>query len=84
MKRALPGLAAAGLALIVNGILSVPARADCAAEIKTLLAELATVKDEPRRQELQKLIDKAAKDDQAGRSQLCGEATQRAQLLIKG
>jgi len=84
MKRALPALCAAVLGLIVNGILPAPALADCATELKTLRAELATVKDERRRQELQKLIDKAAKDDQAGRAQLCGEAAQRAWLLIKG
>ena len=84
MKRALPAVAATFLALILNGFLPAPARADCATEVETLRAELATVKDERRRQELQKLIDKAAKDDQAGRAQLCVEATQRAWLLIKG
>jgi hypothetical protein len=84
MKRALPGLAVAGLALIVNGFLAVPAQADCATDIKALRTELTAVKDEHRRQELQKLIDKAAKDDEAGRARLCGEATQRAQLLLKG
>jgi hypothetical protein len=84
MKRALPGLAAAALGLIVNGMLSPPARADCAGDIKALRAELAAVRDEHRRQELQKLIDKAAKDAEAGRAQLCTQDTERAQLLIKG
>jgi hypothetical protein len=84
MKRALGGLAAASLALIVNGTLALPARADCAGDIKTLRAELAAVRDDHRRQELQKLIEKATKDEEAGRAQLCGQDTQRAQLLIKG
>jgi uncharacterized membrane protein len=84
MKRALAGLATAGIALIVNGVLPAPARADCSADINALRTELAAVKDDHRRQELQKLIEKAEKDDEAGRARLCGEATQRAQLLIKG
>ncbi|MGO8915773.1 MAG: hypothetical protein ACLQJR_07690 [Stellaceae bacterium] len=70
--------------MVLNGFLPAPARADCATDIKALRQELATVRDERRRQELQKLIDKAAKDDAAGRAQLCGEAMQRARLLIKG
>ena len=84
MKRALPVLIVAGLAAILNGTFTLPARADCAGDLKTLRAELATVKDERRRQELQKLIEKAAKDDEAGRAQLCTEATQRAWTLLKG
>lgn len=84
MERVPARLAAATLMLIVNGLPSLPAWADCAADISALRTELAAVKDDHRRQELQKLIDKAAKDDEAGRARLCGEATQRAELLLKG
>jgi hypothetical protein len=83
MKRALAGLAAA-LGLMVNALLPLPARADCAADIKSLQTELAAMRDDHRRAELQKLLDKASKDQDAGRAQLCGEDTQRAQVLIKG
>jgi hypothetical protein len=83
MKRALAGLAAA-LGLMVNVSLPLPARADCADDIKSLRAELAAVRDDQRRAELQKLLDKAAKDEEAGRAHLCGEDMQRAQVLIKG
>jgi hypothetical protein len=84
MKRARPGLLLVTLALIANGMLTTPARADCATDIQTLRAELGSVKDPRRRQELQKLIDKAEKDNEAGRARLCGEAMERARILIKG
>lgn len=86
MKRARPALLAvlASLALILAGGLTTPARADCAGDIATLRTELAQVKDARRREELQMLIDKAQKDNEAGRARLCGEATERARLLLKG
>ena len=84
MKRALPPLLALIGVLLVNILLTSPARADCAAEIRAMRTELATVKDEHRRQELQRLIEKAEKDNQAGRDHLCGEAMQHARALLKG
>jgi hypothetical protein len=84
MKRALAGLAAAALGLMVNAFLPLPARADCAADIQALRTELAAVRDDHRRAELQKLLDKATKDQEAGRGKLCGEDVQRAQVVIKG
>jgi hypothetical protein len=84
MKRARPALLGASLALILAGPLTAPARADCASDIVRLRAELDTVKDPHRREELQKLIDKAQKDNEAGRAELCGEAMERARTLLKG
>ena len=72
------------LGLMVNGALTMPAHADCAADLKALRAKLATIKDPHRRDELQKLIEKAEKDNEAGRAELCGEDVQRAQTLVKG
>jgi hypothetical protein len=83
MKRAVSPWAIGFLAVLVNGALSTPARADCAAEINALRAQAAAVKDEHRRQELAKLLEKAAKDDQAGRAQLCADAVQHARALLK-
>jgi hypothetical protein len=84
MKRVVPALLAPLMAIAVNAALTAAARADCATEIKAMRAEAMAVKDEHRRRELQKLIDKAAKDDEAGRAQLCAEAMQRARTLLKG
>jgi hypothetical protein len=84
MKRALPLLLILLEVAAVNTLLTAPARADCASEIRALRAELAAVKDERRRQELLRLIEKAEKDDQAGRDRLCGDATQHARALLKG
>ncbi len=84
MKRARLALLLPVLLPIANGVLTSPARADCASDIQALRTQLAAVKDERRREELQKLIDKAEKDSEAGRAQLCGEAMQRARVLIKG
>jgi hypothetical protein len=84
MKRARTGLSLAVLVSLASVMLTLPAHADCTAEIQAIRAQLATVKDPHRREELQMLLDKAQKDDAAGRSQLCGEAVQRAQLLVKG
>jgi hypothetical protein len=84
MKRARPGLLLAGLALLANGLLTTPARADCADDIQVLRAQLGSIKDPHHRDELQMLIDKAEKDNAAGRGQLCNDAMQRARLLVKG
>lgn len=84
MKRAGPGLLLAGLALIASGMLTAPAHADCAADIAALRARLATIKDPHRQEELKMLIDKAEKDNAAGRDRLCGDAMARARLLVKG
>lgn len=85
MRRAGPALIPVILlGLLVNPLLTMPARADCASDLQALRAKLAAVKDPRRRDELQKLLDKAAKDNEAGRAELCGEAVQRAQALVKG
>lgn len=84
MKRARTGLPLAVLVLLAGGMLALPAHADCTAEIQAIRAQLAAVKDPHRREELQMLLDKAEKDQEAGRTQLCGEAVQRARVLVKG
>ena len=84
MKRARTGLPLAVLVLLAGGMLALPAHADCSAEIQAIRAQLAAVKDPQRREELQMLLDKAQKDEAAGRSELCGQAIQRARVLVKG
>jgi hypothetical protein len=84
MKRVRTGLPLAASLLIAGVALALPAHADCSAEIQAIRAQLATVKDPHRREELEMLLDKAEKDQAAGRSQLCGEAVQRARVLVKG
>jgi hypothetical protein len=83
MKRAGSLLVAAFLATLLNGVLTAPARADCAAELRALRPQVNAVKDERRRQELQLLLEKAEKDNEAGRAQLCAEAVQHARALLK-
>jgi uncharacterized membrane protein len=84
MKRARTGSPLAVLILLAGGMLALPAHADCSAEVQAIRAQLAAVKDPQRREELQMLLDKAEKDQAAGRTQLCGEAVQRARVLVKG
>jgi len=74
---------AAFLTLVLNGTLTPAAWADCAADIRALRTQSATVKDERRRQELEKLLEKAEKDFEAGRVQLCADAVQHARALLK-
>jgi hypothetical protein len=71
------------LGLMINSLLTIPAHADCATDLQALRAKLAAIKDPRQRDELQKLIDKAEKDNEAGRAELCGEDVQRAQTLAK-
>jgi hypothetical protein len=76
-------LIAGFLTLVVNGTLTAPARTGCTSDSRALRAEAATVKDERRRQELEKPLEKADKDDEAGRAQLCADAVQHARALLK-
>jgi hypothetical protein len=72
-------------ALLAAGLLALarPALADCAVALDGLRQRLAEVKDEARRQELAKLIEKAEKDDRNGRAKLCAEAVSRAGTLLR-
>lgn len=84
MRRAGPALVSVTLLeLMINSMLTMPARAGCAAELQALRATLASVSDPHRHEELQKLLDKAAKDDEAGRAELCGQAVPHAEALVK-
>ena len=84
MKRLGPILILSLVIMFLNGGLTAPVRAaDCGAEVQAVRAQLAAVKDQNRRQELQKLVDKAEKDDKAGRTALCDQAVQRAHTLLK-
>ena len=83
MKRA-GFLAALGfLAAAVNSGLSTPAEADCASDVRAVRAEAAAVKDDHRRDEIEKLLEKAEKDNEAGRAELCADAVQHARTLLK-
>jgi hypothetical protein len=83
MKSPGTQLIAGFLTLMLNGALTTPARADCTSDIRAVRAEAATVKDERRRQELEKLLEKAEKDNEAGRAELCADAVQHARALLK-
>jgi hypothetical protein len=83
MKRAALALLLVTPIVLVNALLTAPARADCADELSAVRVELASVKDESRRQELQKLVEKAEKDQKAGRVGQCRQTVQRARILLK-
>lgn len=83
MKRVAPIVIAAALFGLVNVLFTTAVRADCGTDIQAVRAQAASLKDDQRRQELQKLVEKAEKDDKAGRSALCDQAVQRARLLLK-
>ena len=75
-------VACLGLALIAASV-PVPARADCGEELRLLREKLADVKDAAQRSEIQKLAEKAEKDQKQGRVRLCEAAVARAQTLLK-
>jgi hypothetical protein len=83
MKSPGTRLIAAFLTLVLNGTLTARAEADCPADIRALRKEAAAVKDERRRLELEKLLEKAEMDNEAGRAQLCADAVQHARALLK-
>jgi hypothetical protein len=83
MKRVAPIVISAALFVVLNFLFTISARADCSADIQVVRTQATAVKDDQRRQELQKLVDKAEKDDKAGRATLCDQAVQRARLLLK-
>lgn len=83
MKRAVSSAGAVGFGLIVNAASIAGAAADCQADIRMVRGEIGALKDDRRRQELEKLVEKAEKDDQAGRARLCAEAVQRARVLLR-
>jgi hypothetical protein len=78
MRRAAAVLA--GLAML--GAAAPPAP-DCGEQIRAMRAKLAGIKEEPRRQELEKLIEKAEHDRDAGRAEACGKTMRHAQALVK-
>lgn len=79
MRRAALVLNVGLTALLAAG----SARADCVDEVTAARRQLAAIKDEARRQELSRLLDKAEKDARAGRERLCLDALVRAQALGK-
>jgi hypothetical protein len=76
-------LIAAFLTLVLNEALTARAEADCPADIRAVRTEAGAIKDERRRQEVHKLLEKAEKDNEAGRAQLCADAVQHARALLK-
>ena len=60
-----------------------PARADCTDEIRVIRTRLPEVKEDPRREELRRLVEKAEKDEGAGRAKLCDQDVRHAQALLK-
>lgn len=56
---------------------------DCADAIRAIQLKMPTVKEPARREELQKLVAKADKDDKAGRDKLCDETVKHAHVLLK-
>lgn len=60
-----------------------PARADCTEEIHAIRTRIPEVKEDPRREELRRLVEKAEKDEGAGRAKLCDQDIRHAQALLK-
>jgi hypothetical protein len=85
MKRSRPAhlLPVLVLVALLNASFILPARANCGADIQAVQAQLPAVKDQNRRQELQKLVEKAQKDNETGRANLCVQAVKRARILLK-
>jgi hypothetical protein len=83
MKSPGSALVIAFLTLMINATLTSPAGADCTADIRALRSQVAAIKDERRRLEVQKLLEKAEKDNEAGRARLCADAVQHARALLK-
>jgi hypothetical protein len=85
MKRAALGillaLAAGAPAMAQAG--PAVAQAGCTDEIRAIKLKLPAIKEPARREELQKLVDKADKDDKAGRAKLCDETVKHADVLLK-
>lgn len=79
MKRAALGIL---LALAAAGA-PATARAGCADEIRAIKVKLPTVKEPARHEELQKLVDKADKDEKAGRDKICDDTVKHARVLLK-
>jgi hypothetical protein len=73
-----------GVAAVVAAMLAAgAARAECAADLAALQAKLPQVRDAKRREEARLLIEKAAIDQQHGRTSLCEAALARAGNLMK-
>ncbi len=69
---------------LAAGVFWAPAaRADCTSELRSVRAETAAVKDERRRAELQRLVEKAEKDEKSGRVTACDKTLEQARLLLK-
>jgi hypothetical protein len=83
MKRAVPTPLLGLPVAIAIALAAVPAYADCAADIRAVRTEAAGLKDDSRKQELQKLLEKAEKDDRAGRASACDKTVQQARQLLK-
>lgn len=79
MKRAMAGILLAAAAMLMP----LTARADCGDEVKAIRVKLAEVKEEGRRDELLRLIEKAEKDAQAGRDKSCDAALRHARVLLR-
>lgn len=78
MRRAAHGAILGFLALLG----AVPARADCASELRVARQKLPTVRDEVHSKELTRLLDKAAKNVEAGRKRLRTDAMMHAQTPL--
>jgi len=79
MKRAVLGI----LLVLTAAVLPCAAWAGCADDIAAIKQKMPDVKDEARRKELQMLIEKAEKDDRAGRAKLCDDSVKHAQALLQ-
>lgn len=74
LAAGVPAMAQAGPAM---------AQAGCTDAIRAIKLKLPTIKEPARHEELQMLVDKADKDDKAGRTKLCDETVKHADVLLK-
>lgn len=70
------------LGMLLALVAASPARADCTDEIRVIRTRVPEVKEDPRREEVQRLVEKAEKDEEAGRAKLCDQDVRHAQALL--
>jgi hypothetical protein len=83
MRRAALGILLVLAAGAPAGAHAAMAPRDCANDIRAIKLKMPTIKEPARREELQKLVAKADKDDKAGRDKLCDETVKHAHALLK-
>lgn len=81
-RKVRAGKTVAALALALVFPVLAAAESGCEAELKPLRAQIKSVHEERRGEELKRLLEKAEKDVQNGRERLCRDAVRRMRSLL--